>query len=448
MKEQPTHYLKASNFIRGCVCIIIVLVPFHAFFTTWAGSNFGHLLVWRAWKELLLVLPVIVAAWLLLKDAELRSHFFKHRLNQVMLIYIVWELCTAALHSRELAPLALGLTIQLRIIVVFLLGQIAVYYKKPTVEFLETLVLIPALGVVVFGLLQITAFPFDFLKHFGYQKNRTIPPYFTIDEQLTHLRYASTLRGPNPLGVYILLPLTTVFANIWQRKKILLYGTALLANLVVLYVSQSRGAWIGAAAALGVYILFKLPSKLRLVFILVATLFLMLAGGVVYIQRGSSFVENIVLHNNPDTGGEVDSNAGHASSLKIAIRDIGQHPLTGCGPGCAGPASEHSKNAPKLAENYFLQTAQESGIIGLLLLLAICILIAYYLYQQTNPLASVLLASFAGICVASLFAHAWADDTIAYVWWGLAGLVITNQTHSDSSTANAKHQRIYRPTSS
>jgi hypothetical protein len=36
-------------------------------------------------------------------------------------------------------------------------------------------------------------------------------------------------------------------------------------------------------------------------------------------------------------------------------------------------------------------------------------------------LALVLFASFIGISFVNLLSHAWTDDTIAYIWWGLAG---------------------------
>jgi hypothetical protein len=41
---------------------------------------------------------------------------------------------------------------------------------------------------------------------------------------------------------------------------------------------------------------------------------------------------------------------------------------------------------------------------------------------REDLLARVLLASLVGLSFVALVSHAWADDTIAYLWWGLAGI--------------------------
>jgi hypothetical protein len=43
-----------------------------------------------------------------------------------------------------------------------------------------------------------------------------------------------------------------------------------------------------------------------------------------------------------------------------------------------------------------------------------------------------LLASLIGISFVNLLSHAWADDTLAYLWWGLAGIAIGTGTKSES----------------
>ncbi len=39
-------------------------------------------------------------------------------------------------------------------------------------------------------------------------------------------------------------------------------------------------------------------------------------------------------------------------------------------------------------------------------------------------LARVLLASLAGLSVMAMLMHIWSDDTIAYLWFSLAGLAL------------------------
>jgi hypothetical protein len=44
--------------------------------------------------------------------------------------------------------------------------------------------------------------------------------------------------------------------------------------------------------------------------------------------------------------------------------------------------------------------------------------------RRDDPLALSLLASLIGITLINMFSHAWADDTLSYVWWGLAGVAL------------------------
>jgi O-antigen ligase len=97
----------------------------------------------------------------------------------------------------------------------------------------------------------------------------------------------------------------------------------------------------------------------------------------------------------------------------------------GRGVGTAGPASVYNNNNVRISENYFLQVAQETGWAGLILFIAINYLIVCELWRRRNEvLARILLASLAGITFINLLSHAWTDDTLAYLWWGLTGIAL------------------------
>ncbi len=440
-----------SKYLYGLVIIVVALVPFHGFLTTWAGSFFGGLLLWRAWKELLVLVCLVLAVILLVRDRALREWIFtKNRpLVVLVVIFVIWQFVAALLGGQNTSATVLGLVIQLRLLVIFALAAIAAYYIHTSQIRFNKLILIPAGAVVVFGLLQMFVLPYDFLQHFGYEKNVSIPPFFTIDEQLDQIRIASTLRGPNPLGVYLILPITLLISQLTFfikktrrqevnsiRGRILASCFLLLASFVVLYGSHSRGAWLGLAAALGVWFVLILPKKATVIVIAGCAGLLLAASLGVYQFSHTDFVQDVVLHDNPEEGGAVSSNQGHLDSLRAGFDNIAERPILGCGAGCAGPASVHGGGGARLSENYFIQTAEESGIVGLLLLTSIFIYVAQLLYQKKNdPFARVLLASFIGISVASLTAHAWADDTIAYIWWAIAGLYLYNK---NVGTSNGK----------
>lgn len=451
MKQPEILNKKLAHVLFYILATILVLLPFHAFFTTWLGSVFGHLMLWRAWKELLLVGGMIIALLLFFRDKKLRSALLHDRLIAIGAIFALWMLLVTVLLMRDYDAAALGLAIQVRLSAVFLLARVVMFYQIVSVKTLYLLVLAPAALVTIFGLLQMFVLPRDFLTHFGYQKNVTIPPFFTIDEQITKLRAFSTLRGPNPLGVYLLLPIVfaiSLLPKFWEknRRRFVALAALLLGMIILLYGSHSRSAWIGFIGAVALFALLEMPKKLRRIFFVAGVTLTCAMSLVLYTQRGSSFVQDVILHDNPQTGGAISSNEGHSEALTSGLRDVKKSPFYGCGAGCAGPASFHNSNGAKISENYFLQTAQEGGLVAFGLMIAFFTVVMWRLWKAKSTLSYSLLAVFMGVCIASMFSHAWADDTIAYLWWSLAGFVI--YIHSGSSTATAKRPRTFQKASS
>ena len=76
------------------------------------------------------------------------------------------------------------------------------------------------------------------------------------------------------------------------------------------------------------------------------------------------------------------------------------------------------------SENYFLSVGQETGWLGLGIFIVLCYRLARALYEQRNVFSRALLATFAGLTVVNMLSYAWADGTLAYMWWGLAGIAL------------------------
>ncbi len=107
-------------------------------------------------------------------------------------------------------------------------------------------------GVIVFGVLQVIVLPKDFLSLFGYGP-QTIQPYLTVDNNEAYIRINSTLRGPNPLGLYVVVMTAFVGALLYSyHKKRAVYSPILSAVvagacvLLVLFHTYSRSAYIVA----------------------------------------------------------------------------------------------------------------------------------------------------------------------------------------------------------
>lgn len=410
--------------------LIIALLPIHAFLSTWLISNFGYPEIFKAWKEILLLLLLPVALYLIYADKELRKTIFKPTVNKIIFIYFGLNILLVLTSQNANEAEVVGLTYNLRFLAMFLLAQILVLKldAKYIRDWAQKLLSVGILIVIGFGFLQFFILPDDFLRHFGYGVD-TILPFQTIDQNSSFVRINSTLRGPNPLGLFMILVLSIVGSwwvkrPSWLKNRSWVLGAITIMSLVTLFASQSRSGWLGVGVALAVFAWLKFPKQRKVFASLL--LGLIVAGFLIIgIFRNSDFIQNTVFHVDPGESTSINSSEAHWQASNKAVKDTIQHPL-GQGPGSAGPASFYADQT-KIAENYYLQIGQELGIVGLGLLLIIFWLVALNLYKQRKFLwPSLLLASFIGLNIASLFLHTWAQDEVAILWWGLAGTLLQN----------------------
>jgi O-antigen ligase len=140
--------------------------------------------------------------------------------------------------------------------------------------------------------------------------------------------------------------------------------------------------------------------------------------------RSSQTIQDVFLHTSTSSSSAASSNQIRNDALRNASRDVIDQPL-GRGPGTAGPASFRNNHPARIAEDYYLQIGQEVGLIGMILFIAITILVARQLwFNRQDNLARILLASLIGISFVNLVSHAWTDDTLSLLWWGLAGIAL------------------------
>jgi O-antigen ligase len=281
--------------------------------------------------------------------------------------------------------------------------------------------------VIAFGLLQAFVLPRDFLANFGYGPN-TIQPFLTVDPVLHSFRILSTLGGPNQLGSFLILPICLVVAMLVSKPK-WWHPPFLLGALVVEWFTYSRSALLGLIVAVGITLILGLPKKIQ---ILVAA-FLVLASilGVIAIKSNLNATNNLqyyVLHGSVKNTGVKDSTDLHLDALHSALTEAGKTPL-GRGLGAAGPASFHS-NKPDITENYYLQLAIETGLVGLVLFVGIITATGLELIprMRANISAAPVLAALVGISVVNLFLHGWADSSTALTFWAYAGAIIGART--------------------
>lgn len=408
---------------------ILVLLPFHAVITTWAGATWGHLDAFRIWKELLII-PLTIGAYMVAtRDEKLKKWLQNDVLIFLILLYIITHviLGLSALTRGVVTRNALiySMLINTRFLIFFAVCLVFSAKDNFLSKHWRKLLLVPAGVVIFFGLLQLWVLPANILSHVGYGP-KTIPAYQTVDQKPDYVRLQSTLRGPNPLGAYLLLIITTLGAFVLVAKKqsmrlLLIVG---LSSIALLF-TYSRSAWLGtilSVVLLGYWVFPKGP--LRRYTAIGFVLLMVIAGGFVVAYRNNNLVQNTLFHSDETSQSPVSSNAARASALESGARSLISEPF-GRGPGTAGPASFRNYKPARIAENYFIQIGQEVGLVGLVLFVAINVVVASRLWaRRDNQLASILLATLVGITLVNMLSHAWADDTLSLLWWGLAGVAV------------------------
>jgi O-antigen ligase len=428
MKAIFTRSTTLSNWL---VAIVLVGVPFQGFLTVWGSTLVGHYTALRLWDDvLLLILASIVCGWLA-KDAPLRRELGSSLLVRLILAYagLTLLLGIVSLAKGEVTAKALGygLLVNLRFLAWFVAVLAAARRSSWLREHWQRLVLWPAAIVATFAALQFTVLPHNFLTHFGYDATTNIAPIETINHNSRYIRVQSTTRGANPLGAYLVIVIATLAVLFAAAKRRWVWAAAGLVALLALYATGSRSAWIGVLLALIFIAWRQLESRrLRMLFGGGVVLVLLLFGGAALLLRNNVSLQNALLHTQQHSKSATGSNSAHASALKNGLTDVLHQPL-GDGPGTAGPASEYNSGHPaRIAENYYVQIAQETGWLGGVLFISILVLTGRELYRQVHGsrLALMVFAAFIGIAFVNLLSHAWADDTLAFVWWGLAAITL------------------------
>lgn len=402
---------------------VLILLPFHALITTWLGSNFGYLDAWRIWKEIVLFAIVPLTFWLALQNPPTKKWLKESSLARLMLAYAAIYLFMSiyGLNAGNLNSEALiyGLLANLRFIGLFGICLCLAARSNWLSNRWWQILLIPSVIVIGFGLLQLFLAP-DFLRHFGYGPE-TIPALQTVDQKPEYQRIQSTLKGSNPLGAYLLLITTGLTAYAFRRRWQKLVG--LLASAVALFFTYSRSAWLGTIVSAGLAVYWLKPKLFIKKYLIIGGVGLLVLSiiGFTFLRENDRF-ENTLFHTDENSLSAESSNTSRSRALKNGLEDVISEPL-GRGPGTAGPASVRNKQPARIAENYYLQIGQEVGLVGLGIFIAIQIYLALGLWPyRYDRRVIVILASLVGLTIVNMISHAWADDTLGLLWWGLAGI--------------------------
>ncbi|MBI3494615.1 O-antigen ligase family protein [Candidatus Saccharibacteria bacterium] len=404
---------------------VFAVIIFHAPLSVYLGQFFQPELV-KAWKEALLLVVIPLVLYLLWR-AKLLRKFSSDLLLQLIVVYAgLHFVLLFAVPTNSYQRLA-GLSIDLRYLLFFVLVFSVIVLQPSLRKLFVKVATISGSISLFFATLQATILPSDILKYLGYSKD-TIAPYLTVDKNDNFIRINGTFRGPNPLGAYAVLFLSLVSAFVIKKQRTFLkykwqISALALFAIVALWASYSRSALLALLISFGVIVLVALSRKIEIRYWFSFVVIVVVIVGSLFASRDSSFVQNVVLHNNPKDGSAVDSNDGHADSLSAGLEKAIHQPYGG-GIGSAGSASLQS-DSPNIIENQYLFIAQEVGWLGLGLFIVIFELIMWRLYQSRRDWLSLgVFASGIGLAFIGFLLPVWADDTVSLVWFGLAAVAL------------------------
>jgi hypothetical protein len=420
----------------GIVLVIFAGIVLHAPFSVGFGVLFPEYdLVIKSWKEILMGLALVLAVYVVTKYHAWRR--FKTPLFWLIGGFAVLNLVMIPVFFTGFEATIAGLFINLRAFLFFVLVYVACTLYPSAIRLFVMTFFIGAAVVIGFALLQVFVLPYDILKYIGYGP-QTIVPYLTVDQNMDYIRINSTLRGPNPLGAYALIVLSLlVTAWLLARQKFtkpLTWAAGVLAagSVVALWVSYARSAALGAIAALGIIFLTVYRRNIhRGVWVGLAVFAVLLTGTVVAL-KDTQFVSQVILHEDPEEGGTVNSNDGHAESLAEGTGRMLKQPL-GAGIGSTGSASLLG-DAPFIVENQYLFVAHEVGWPGLILFVLVYWFVLRQLWRKRkNWFALGVFASGIGLAVIGVLLPVFVDETVAIIWWGLAavGLALPKRSEND-----------------
>lgn len=385
-----------------------------------------YALLAKSWKEILILVATVLALAVLYRKGQL--NILKEPLLIGIGVYIALHIVSVVAFYQGAAASAAGLAIDLRYLLFFALVYI---YMRLYPEYRRLFIKVVVAGAFIvgtFAILQVTLLPYDFLKYLGYSKD-TIIPYLVIDQNYDFVRINSTLRGPNPLGAYATIVLSAIVA--WfvtvrkpiTKNKLLAVAILLIGSGTALWASYSRSALVAAAVAVCVVLVLTFARKLSFkMWAGVVAVLLIVAIGVVA-TRGSGFLSNVLLHDNPTSVVETTSNEGHIESLVEGTQRLFVQPF-GAGVGSTGSAS-FLGDTPFVLENQYLFVAHEVGWLGLIVFLLLFAGVMNRLWAgRKDWLALGVFASGIGLFLIGLLLPVWVDDTVAIIWWGLAAVAI------------------------
>lgn len=409
--------------------ILLAYMPFHIFLSQSLSLATGGLEVWKLGKDLVLFLLALFTICLVFWQGK-ASRVFKVLIGFTAfygLLHLGLWVLRPELYDRTAA---LGTIYNMRLPLCAIIGAGAVLLL-PRFSFRPVLKLLLVVSTAVAGLGVLQYFlPSDLLTHFGYSLERGTRAAFFIDDNPLFPRIMSTLREPNALGAYLVLPTTLLSLLLFRVKDInkrYMIGGALGLHGLAIMLTQSRSAWAALIVSLTLAFLWQhhtwFTAFVRRFWYVAVALAVMITSGI-FLLRDTHFIQGYIIHTSEARTSEIDSNEYHTLLIRQGLEGMVEKPL-GHGPGTAGLVSIQNPNGGQLTENYYVQVGYEVGIIGLTLFIALNVWLYRLLWRRGDYLGAAMCAAFWAYLLTNMLLHTWSNEAVATQWWIVAGMLAT-----------------------
>ncbi|MGQ9556731.1 MAG: O-antigen ligase family protein [Desulfurispora sp.] len=361
-----------------------------------------------AWDELLLL--TIIAMWPLQMALRGRLKWRPSRLDIPMLVYFALLLFLYFLRSPDANLAREGLRVYLEYPLWFFAGYQLLQNRRQFTALLGGLLGLAGL-VAAYGIAQ-------------YLLGVEMPASWVDQAEAgVRLRIFSIFTSPNVLGCYLMIFIPVALALLFTtRGRAGRAGLALL--LMVLLTAEaltfSRGAWLALLLALLVFSLLYRPWLLAA-----------LAAGALAVPKLVPAVGARISYMLSSAYIASSNRAGRLARWQNALELWQREPWLGLGYGRFGGAVA-ARRIPGAyyVDNFYLKTAVETGLVGLLALLWLLLSLLRALLDSwrrlADPrlklLAAGLLAGLCGVVAQNLVENIFEAPVMATQFWLLAGL--------------------------
>lgn len=369
----------------------------------------------------------------ILLERNYDRNILKHPLSVMTIVYLLWHLVTVCTSTIPLVSLKCWVASLWFIVPFFFLGILLFKNEKNIYRFFF-LYIIPFAALIIFTLIKHSAYNFD--QHIG---NGIMCPFFN-----DHTSYGA--------AIAMFLPFLIGFVLCKEIKpKWRICALVLTVIFVVgLIFSYTRAAWISLVGALAMYFILKLRISNKIVFALI----LVGIGGFVLMQdkilmkmEGNKVESSTDFSKHIKSISNITSDASNLERINrwnCAVRMFKEKPVFGWGPGTYQfqyAPFQHSDEKTIISTNAgdggnahseYLGSLAESGLLGMLNYILVCIVI--YLtgtrtYHKLKDKKLKLIVASALCGLVTYFIHGALNnfldiDKIAVPFWGFAAMIV------------------------